>query len=30
VNADTEFEVRDDGSRLVFIQGGAELDCTRE
>jgi CubicO group peptidase (beta-lactamase class C family) len=29
-NADTEFEVRDDGSRLVFIQGGAELDCTRE
>lgn len=30
VDADTELEVRDGGSRLVFIQGGAELDCTRE
>jgi CubicO group peptidase (beta-lactamase class C family) len=30
VNADTELEIRDDGSRLVFIQGGAELDCSRE
>jgi CubicO group peptidase (beta-lactamase class C family) len=30
VNTDTELEVRDDGSRLVFIQGGAELDCSRE
>lgn len=30
VNTDTELEVRDDGTRLVFIQGGAELDCSRE
>ena len=30
VNTDTELEFREGGSRLVFIQGGAELDCTRE
>ena len=29
VGFDTEFEVREDGG-LVFRQGGAELDCTRE
>ncbi|GAB2669386.1 serine hydrolase domain-containing protein [Kribbella swartbergensis] len=30
VEVDAELELRDNGSRLVFIQGGAELDCTRE